>query len=106
MNKKGTFRVAVIAASMLGAVAGTAISASASTPAVSAQDRAFFLTNAQSNLAEISLGKLGGQKGTDAATKALARIGHITGPPRRNRSTTIFAKIGFIYFSNSNFIGT
>jgi putative membrane protein len=41
---------------------------------VSAQDSAFMVANAQSNLAEISLGQLGQQRGQDAATKQLAAV--------------------------------
>jgi putative membrane protein len=74
MRNKGMLKVAVMTTSVLGALAGTAINASASAATVSAQDRAFFVSNAQSNLAEIALGNLGNQKGTDAATKALASV--------------------------------
>jgi putative membrane protein len=74
MKNKGTLRVAVVTTSVLGALAGTAINASVSAAAVSAQDRSFIVSNAQSNLAEIALGNLGNQKGTDAATKSLASV--------------------------------
>ena len=69
-------------AALLAAGLGTAalilcpVTANAATPAAtpSTQDQAFFTSNAQSNLAEITLGNLGLSKGQDAATKALAQV--------------------------------
>lgn len=53
---------------------GVALAVSAPTQTASPQDNTFVMSNAQANLAEIALGKLGLQKGMDAATKQLAQV--------------------------------
>ncbi len=54
--------------------AGHASAATGQRTAASAQDQAFVTSNAQSNLAEISLGQLGEARAGDAKTKALAEV--------------------------------
>jgi putative membrane protein len=66
-----------LAGASFGLIAVGATHASAATSqraATSAQDQAFVTSNAQSNLAEISLGQLGEARAGDAKTKALAEV--------------------------------
>ena len=53
---------------------GLAATAANAAPSASSQDQTFVTSNAQSNLAEIALGKLGEQRGQDAATHRLAAV--------------------------------
>jgi putative membrane protein len=80
MNAAHSIRIAAVgalAASACGVIAlGAAPAGAAPTArlASSAQDQAFVTSNAQSNLAEIALGKLGEARGGDAGTKQLAEV--------------------------------
>jgi len=73
----GQTRLAVavgLAATALAVGAGS-ISAQAATPQkLSAQDKAFIASNAQSNLAELALGVIGEERAQDSRTKELAEV--------------------------------
>ena len=64
---------AVLAGTSVGVV-GVVSAPAGAAPSAGTQDQTFVTSNAQSNLAEIALGKLGEQRGQDAATHRLAAV--------------------------------